>query len=141
MAGKDAFGTALMMSDMESSPTFTEVANVTSISGPGVSRSTIDVTAHDSPNAWMEFIGSLKDAGEISLEVNWDPSESTHADLWDAIDDTDPRDWRIELPNNLANWELSGILTAFEPDYPTDDKITASITIKLSGQPELDIGS
>jgi hypothetical protein len=63
---------------MGSSPTFTEIANVTSISGPSISRNVYDVTAHDSTDSYMEFIGGLKDGGELSFDLNWDPGDQTH---------------------------------------------------------------
>lgn len=141
MAGLDAFGTALARSDMASSPTFAEVANVTNISGPSISRSTIDVTAHDSSEAWMEFLGSLKDGGEVSMDINWDPEEATHASLVDDLDDTEPRDYKIIFPNDLAEWAFSGIMTGFEPDYPTDDKVSASVSFKVTGKPTLTLPS
>lgn len=139
MAGIDAFSTTLERSDMGSVPVFAEVANVTSITGPGVSRNTIDMTAHDSPDGWMEFLGGLKDGGEVSMEVNWDPTESTHADLYSDINDTAPRDYKVVLPGDIAEWAFSGILTGFEPSYPTDDKVAASVTFKVTGQPTLTV--
>lgn len=138
MAGKDAFGTALQRSDMASSPSFTEIANVSNISGPSTSRNTYDVTSHDQTDSWMEFIGGLKDGGEISLDLNWDPDQATHADLYDDYQDTDPRDYKIVLPSNIAEWSFEAILTAFEPGYPVDGKLTASVTFKVSGKPTLD---
>lgn len=141
MAGLDAFGTALQRSDMASSPTFTEIANVSTISGPSISRNTYDVTSHDQTDAYMEFIGGLKDAGEVSLELNWDPAtEATHDDstgLLADLEDTDPRDYKLVFPDGTTEWAFSAILTSFEPDHPVDGKITASATFKLSGKPTL----
>ena len=94
MAGLDGFGASLLRSDMASSPTYTEIANVTSISGPSISRNVYDVTAHDSTNSYMEFIGGLKDGGEISFDLNWDPENATHEALFSDLDDVVPRDPR-----------------------------------------------
>src|SRR5680860_719809 len=124
MSGIDGFGAALERSDMATIPVFTEVANVTNLGGPKLSRSTTDVTAHDSPDAYMEFIGSLKDGGEVSMDINWDPRETTHANLLADFEDTVPRDWQlsIPLPTGTADWAFTAIMTGFDPSYPTDGK-------------------
>jgi predicted secreted protein len=139
MSGLDGFGAALERSDMASTPTFVAVANVTNLGGPGLSRSTSDVTAHDSPDQYMEFIGSLKDGGEVSMDINWDPGDSTHANLLADFEDTSPRDYKLVFPGDLAEWDFKAIMTGFDPSYPTDDKIEASVSFKITGKPALTV--
>lgn len=129
MAGERAFGTQLQRFN---DSTFEVIASVTGISGPGLKRDTIDVTAHDSPEGWMEFLGSLKDGGEVSCDINRRPA--VHDTLVADFDDDDPRTYRIEWPSGAA-WTFDAILTAYEPDSPYDDKLSASITFKVTGQP------
>lgn len=140
MSGRNAFGTQFRRGD-GATPTeaFTTIANVTSISGPARSRETIDVTAHDSPDAYMEFVGGLKDGGEISLELNYDPSESTH-DLDDDFDDTDPRNYQVVIlpeTEDEHTWDFAGILTELSDEFPYDDKMGRSMTVKITGKPIL----
>jgi len=141
MAGLDAFGAVLERSDMDSNPTFTEIANVTSISGPSISRNVYDTTAHDSPDAYMEFIGGLKDGGELSFELNWDPENATHEALFSDLNDIVPRDYNLVLPQDIATFAMTAILTAFDVGLPVDDKLTASVTYKITGKPTLTVGS
>lgn len=140
MAGVNAFGTEFQRGN-GATPTevFTTIAHVTKIGGPARKRDTIDVTTHQSPDGWMEFIGSLKDGGEISLEVNYDPTEATH-DLDDDFDDVDPRHYKIVILPDTADeytWALSGILTELGDEFPYDDKMSRSMTIKVTGKPVL----
>jgi predicted secreted protein len=140
MAGRDAFGTLFQRGD-GATPTehFTDMANVTSIGGPERSRDTIDVTAHDSPGGWMEFVGSLKDGGELSIDINYDPAETTH-DLDDDFDDTVPRSYRIVILPDTEDehtWAIKGILTKLGDEFPYDDKMARSMTIKVTGKPVL----
>jgi predicted secreted protein len=89
VSGRNAFGTEFRRGNGATpTETFTTIANVTNIGGPARSRETIDVTTHGSPDAWMEFIGGLKNGGEVSLDINYDPAEATH-DLDDDFDDDD----------------------------------------------------
>jgi predicted secreted protein len=141
MAGRDGFGT-LFQRGNGATPTevFTTIANVTNISGPSRSRETIDVTAHDSPEQWMEFIGGLKDGGEVSLDINYDPGQLTH-DLDDDFDDSLPRNYKIVIlpgTEDEHTWSISGVMTALEDEFPYDDKMARTMTIKVSGKPQLD---
>lgn len=132
MTGLDGFGTTLGRSNMADPAVFTTLAGITNISGPGVSREVLDTTAHDSPDGYREFKGGVKDPGEVSLDVNYDPK--VH-DVWlDDLDDDEPRDYMITYPDGSTN-EFKALLTAFEPSAPFDDKLSASATFKVTGKP------
>lgn len=75
MAGMDGFGVQLQRGDGAATEVFTTIADVTSLNPPNISRETLDVTSHDSPNGWMQFLGSLKDPGEVSADVNYQPDK------------------------------------------------------------------
>lgn len=140
MSGRDAFGT-LFQRATGTAPgtTYVTIANCTSISGPDRTRETIDVTAHDSPGGWMEFIGGLKDGGEISLDINYDPAETTHQ-IDDDFDDDEPRNYRIVILPDTEDehtWSIKGILTELGDEFPYDDKAARTMTIKVTGKPTL----
>lgn len=140
MAGIDAFGIQFQRSDMDpDTPTFTAIANVTNVSGPEMERETYDVTAHDSTDGWREFIGGLKDGGEVSLELNYDPR--VHDDLVADFEDVEPRDYKIVFPQNLGTWELKAVMTGFSQEAPVDDKLSAELTFKVSGKPTITPGA
>lgn len=132
MAGLDAFGTSLSRGDGAASETFTPIASITGFSPPGISRSTIDVTAHDSPDAWMEFVGNLKDGGEVGVDVNYDPAN--HDTLLADFEDATPTNYQVAFPEGSV-WEFAAILTGFEPDAPHDGKLAASLSWKVTGKP------
>lgn len=138
MAGLDAFGTQLQRGDGATPEVFTPLANVTDITPPGIERETYDVTAHDSPDAWREFIGGLKDGGEVEIDINYDPRE--HDALIADFADTAPRNYKCVWPGTLGNWAFGAILTNFEPEAPHDDKLAASAKFKVSGKPVLTPG-
>jgi predicted secreted protein len=140
MSGVDAFGTLFKRGD-GATPTevFTTIANVTTIGGPERTRETIDVTAHDSPDGWMEFIGSLKNGGEVTLEINYDPGNATH-DLDDDFEVRDPKNYQIVLLPGEADehtWAFAGIMTQLGDEFPYDDKMARNMTVKITGKPTL----
>ncbi|MGW2260272.1 phage tail tube protein [Streptomyces sp. NPDC001780] len=136
MAGINGFGVKLKRGDGAATEVFTEIADITNLGGPGLSRETVDVTSHGSPDAWMEFVGGLKDAGEVSVDINYQPAK--HDLLVDDFDDEEPRSYQIVFPDEAATtWTIKALLTGFEPEAPYDDKLSASLTLKVSGKPTL----
>lgn len=136
MAGVNAFGTELRRGDGEDPEVFTALADVTTVGGPSISRETIDVTSHGSEDAWMEFLGGLKDAGEISLDVNYDPAQ--HDTLMADFNDEAPRNYELAFPTSPETVRvLELILTGFESDAPHDDKLSASLSFKITGIPDI----
>jgi predicted secreted protein len=140
VSGVDAFGIALKRSDMATpTPTFTTIGNVTSLSGPEIERETYDVTAHDSANGWREFIGGLKDAGEVTINVNYDPRK--HDAMIADFEDASPRDYKLTFPGTLGEWALKLVFTGFSQEAPVDDKMSAELKFKVSGKPVITFGA
>lgn len=136
MAGIDGFGAQLKRGDGADPEVFTAIGNSTNIEGPGIERETIDVTAHDSTEAWREFLGGLKDGGEVSVDLNYDPAK--HDTLVADFDDDAPRNYQLVFPDSASTtWSFQAILTEFNPEAPHDDKLAASLTFKVSGKPTL----
>lgn len=140
MAGIDAFGIALQRSNMVTpTATFVTIGNVTSVSGPEIERETYDVTAHDSVDGWREFIGGLKDGGEVSLELNYDPSK--HDSLVADFDDTAARDFKLVFPGGRGQWAFKAFITGFSQEAPSDGQFSGELTFKVTGKPTITPGA
>jgi len=140
MPGLDAFGVILEREETIDAEDFVAIANIESLSGPGVEREQIDVTSHDSPEQWEEFVFGIKRTGEVSCDVNYDPSEHDGI-LQGDFATSEPRNYRIIWPDPAETiWAFKAGLTGFEPDAPHDDKLSASLTFKLSGIPDFVAG-
>lgn len=136
MAGLAAYGTKLFIGSVAAG---TAVANVTNISGPGLSTETIDLTAHDSGSSYREIAPTFISAGEITLDINYDPDETTHGAsagglvyLWE---NKTRQAFSLEFPDGTATtkWNFSAYVTGFEPSAPYDDKLSASVTLMIDG--------
>lgn len=114
-------------------------AEVLDVQPPGASRETFDASHQGSgvnPGAgkWgnKPFLFSrLVDAGEASFDIHFDPDDvpPLHAAA-EQIRITFP------VPTGLstgAQWTFSGGMTGYQPTGPLDGKMTASVTIKVSG--------
>jgi predicted secreted protein len=114
------------------------IAEVRSISGPSMQAETIDVTNMDS-GGWREFITSLKDAGEVSFDVNFLPAGTTHlALLQDFVDSVISEYSLVWTDAGTSTWTFDGLVTSFQPSAAIADALTASVTIKVSGAPTIE---
>lgn len=109
-------------------------AQITGVSGPSLARDAIDITHMGSPNKWREFMPGLIDAGELTLEVHFDPTEAPA--IAAAYDPATPTPLTITWPDS-ANTQFvaeGAFMTGYDVGDPVDDKMTASVTFKLSGE-------
>jgi hypothetical protein len=109
------------------------VAEIISISGPGMSRETVDVTTLDVIDGYRRFIGSLRDAGTITLNMNF--TRATYLLFKEDFESDDPVDYAIELPDEEeTTFTFEGLVTELPLNVPTGDKMTADVTIKIVGK-------
>ncbi len=116
------------------------IAELTSIGQPRRTLDTIDVTSFSSPDGYREFLGSLRDGGEIVIEGNFFPGDTNgQKALSDDFDTGASRTYVITGPAALAyTWTMTGIVTQFEGGALTvDGAVTFTATIKVSGKPVL----
>lgn len=130
-AAKSAFGTKFKWNGVD-------LAEVTSISGPGQKVDTIEVTNHDSADAFKEFLAGLVDGGEITIEGNFIAGDTTGQIAFNTdLQARTSRTCVITMPNSLGTWTATAIATGFDPSYPHDGKISFSASVKISGKPVL----
>jgi predicted secreted protein len=131
--------TTATSADTTAGETLAAVAQISNISGPGLSLDTEDVTTHDSTGAWEEHVGTILRSGEITLDLVYDPNEGTHdgsTGLVYMLDYGLPVGFSVVFPTPVT-WSFAAIVTGFEPSAPHDGALTASVTLKLTGVPIL----
>lgn len=117
---------------------FMGIAHLRDIAGPGIGNETTETTCRDS-GGWKEYVGGLKDGGEVTFDVVYDPTGATHdgsTGLVALADSGEVKGWQVLWPGGVA-WTFDGIVTKLEPKAPMADALTADVTIKISGQPTL----
>jgi predicted secreted protein len=135
MAKYAAYGTVLNRGGVP-------IANVQSISGPGLTLDTEDVTTHDSSSAWEEVVATILRSGEITLDIVYDPNAATHKYasgglLYDMVLRTATAYTLVFPSSGTVTWSFNAFVTGFEPSAPHDGALTASVTMKLTGAPTL----
>ena len=117
---------------------FTTIAQVRNIGGPGLSLDVEDVTTHDSTGAWEEVVATILRSGEVTLDIVWDPATATHGwgiGLLAVMPRRATRNFQVIFTDAASTtWSFAAEVVSFEPDAPHDGALTASVTIKLSGE-------
>lgn len=115
------------------------IANLTEISGLEISADTIDVTTLDSTDGYREFIGGLKDGGEVGVSGFFDPTTGKgQAEFLEALESGEVSSFTIEFPTAIGKkWTFKGIVTAFTTGVSLEDPLSFEGSIKVTGKPTL----
>lgn len=133
-------GTKFFIEDPATPTLLDFICEIGDISGPGNTRETIDVSTHCS-DGWREFIGGMRDGGEVTFTLNFEPNNAGHKLLWNlvATHSGQPLGARIYLPyDSVANpdnayLEFALIPTANGFSAPVSGAVTVDFTAKVSG--------
>jgi len=133
-AANSAFGSKLKRAG-------TAIAEISSIDGLKLSAETIDVTTHDSPDGYREFIQSLRDGGEVAIEGNFIPGDTNgQIALLTDFNAGTAQSFQITFPDATGtSWTFTAIVIGYETGAKFDDKLTFTATLKVTGKPTLGV--
>lgn len=114
------------------------IAQVADIGGPSVARTSIDSTTRDD-GRWRTHLKGMKDGGELTFTLMFDPSETTHGSTSGVLSDinndgTAFAAFTMTFPDTSA-WTFDGFVTGFDMGHPIDDNLTADVSVKIVGAP------
>jgi len=109
------------------------LAQLTSISGPGLSGDTIDMSNHQSAARARHFLAGMIDGGEVSVEGNLTASYVGYL----TGGQRQPCVILLATADPQIHWTFYGLVTAFSSDAPYEGKASFSATVKVSGLPYL----
>ncbi|WP_294189076.1 phage tail tube protein [uncultured Sphingomonas sp.] len=129
------YGTRALMQATVSAAALTKLAEVTNVTMPNEQVAEVEVTHYESPGRSREFIPGMSDAGEITVEMNWVPGSEADALIAAAKADGKVRTFRIVTPpdDNAQMYTFPGFVRGFERGLPMDDRMTATVTIRVAG--------
>lgn len=115
-------------------------AEITTISGPNMTREIIDVTSLDSTGGYREKIPGFRDGGTIQLGMNF--TNTTYEQMKADYDSDDLQSYEIVLPDDdTTTIEFTGLVTDLPIEIVGDDKISSNVTINISGEVVVNKGS
>ena len=130
-----AKGTVLSLSDVASPATYASVTQVRSITGPTVKPKIVDVTAHSSPGFWNQKLAVLIDGGDVSFEVNYDPTDASLAFLtgfWNQMIGLTLSALKMVFPNAAGTLKWDGYVAQHEFSAPVDNVLTVKMQIAIT---------
>ena len=139
MAKRAAYGSKLAIQRLQTG-SYTDLANVGDISGPEISAETIDVTTHDSTDSFNEFLAGIADGGEVSFDLQFDPTSAAHETLYNDVAARALHNFYLKAPGWVSTagggyFSFAGLITKMSLGMPVKGSITAPVTIKVSGKP------
>ena len=136
MATTAMIGIGATLSIENGSATLTQVGEVIEIGLPNPQTEDVEATHFGSPNRQREFIPGLIDNGEAMFRINWVPGNAADTLISQAQTAGVARDIEVEIPSGVATkqkFAFKGIVKGFEKDVPLDDRMTATVTIRVAG--------
>ncbi len=126
------------------SPTevFATIAEIHQFTGPQQSTKQIQVTSLDS--AAQEYIAGLRDGGQVSFDMNYVPSDVPQQGLITDLASGHVSNYKLILtdgtttPTSIA---FKAIVISHQIKGQVDDRIMASVALKISGTPTFTYGS
>ncbi len=127
------YGTQYAIKTTAGAATFTAIAEVTSVTPGASTADRIEATHMLSPGRRREYIAGLIDNGEAELEINWIPGNQTDELLRTLMSSGETTPHQITFPNGVTV-TFDGAITGYEKSIPVDDRMTATITVAVSGE-------
>jgi predicted secreted protein len=136
-----SLGTLLKVGDGGATEAFTTLAQCGDISGPSLGAAQVEVTNHDSPGNYREYVPTFLEPGELTVTIFYDPADATHDPSTGILTEYEARTKRnfqlVFSDTATTTWTFAAYVTGFEPQAPVDGALTANITLMLTGQPTL----
>lgn len=118
--------------DSGGSPQWITITEVSEMSGPGGQAAEIDVT--DLSSTGKEFRMGLQDEGQISLTVNYIPTDTSHSALRTRRANQTLTSFRILFTDSpQTTWSFSAFVLGLEISNSVDDVTKGTITLRISG--------
>lgn len=151
-----AIGMQLWVGDGESPETFLRIGRIGDVSGPNRQTDTFETTTHDTEeleDGYKEFEASLKDGGQFTFPIMFDPLSEHHNDsatvpgtepggLMYLQDSREKRNMRFALPTSPATrFAFKALVTGIDGDFKVGGAMGANVTLKVSGKPTLQLGT
>ena len=117
-----------------------DISDIQSIDGPKKTRDVIDTTSLDATDGYKTFIAGFRDGGTVTLPMNF--TRATYEIMNDDYESDLLQNYEILLPDDeLTSFEFEALVTELGLGIPADDKVTATVTLKISGKVTINSGS
>ena len=116
------------------------VGEVTTITGPSMSRETIDVTSLASTGGYREFIAGFRNPGTLSFTMNFNRAD--YATMKTDFESDTAQDYELILPDDdKTSLEFQALVTELPLNLDPGSQITCNVSFQITGQITVNSGS
>lgn len=109
------------------------IDGIQSISGPTGSATVIDAT--DLSSTAKEKLIGLKDWGNFTLGMKYDPEDAKHSQFRSDLGSASSRNYKITFSDTspATTWTFAAYVTGFNVQASVDALLTVDVTLEISG--------
>lgn len=132
----NAWGTLFKIGSGGSAETFTTIPEVTNVNAPNVKTDLNDVSSHDSPGAFREWLPGMHDGDTVTAPYWWRPSNSIHISVRvDAYAST-LRNFKVVFPDASDNTcAFKGYINTNMQSAKVGSPLDGNLGVKVTGLP------
>jgi hypothetical protein len=137
--GVIGLGTKLKIGDGLSEETFSAIAEVKDITGPGLTREFAEFTHQLSTGGYREYKPTFKNSGDVSFKCNFIPDDDTQGyqaagGLMKDYEDGTLRHFQLEFPDpGQTKASFSAYVANLQPTAPVGSALELNVTLRITG--------
>lgn len=109
-----------------------EMGEVTEITPGEATSERVQATHMQSPGRRHEYIAGMIDSGQASFVINWVPGNATDVTIRGLLASGETEEHMIVFPNGKTV-SFDAQITGFSKALPIADRMTATVTVAISG--------
>lgn len=136
MATSAQIGMGATVSLDNASGVLTLLGEPISITLPNPQVADVEATHFGSPNRRREYIAGLIEDGEVTFGFNYVPGGAVDVLIMAAIEDGEARTMQVDIPRagtTAYRFTFEVIVKGWEKSIPIDDRMTATLTARVTG--------
>lgn len=110
-----------------------EIGEVIEITPGEATSDRVQATHYQSPGRRHEYIAGMIDSGVASFQINWVPGSAADTTIRGLLASGATEEHTIIFPNGVTV-AFDAQITGFSKAMPLDDRMTATITVAVSGE-------
>lgn len=136
--GVIGLGTLLKIGNGVSGETFSPIAEVKDITGPGLTREFAEFTHQQSTGGYREYKPTFKNSGDVTFKCNFIPDDTTQgfatSGLMKDYEDGTLRKFQLAFPdtgNTVATFDA--YVANLQPTAPIANALELNVTLRVTG--------
>lgn len=136
--GVIGLGTLLKIGDGGSPESFTPIAEVKDITGPGLTREFAEFTHQQSSGGYREYKPTFKNSGDVTFRCNFLPDDATQGfattGLLKDYEDGTLRNFELVFPDpGATKASFSAYVANIQPSAPVAGALELNVTLRVTG--------